>query len=48
LCFYGPQFRAGVFERNVEAVDVAPTLARVMGTAPPSSSLGRVLSEALA
>lgn len=48
LFFYGPQFRAGVFDAAVESVDVAPTLARTMGIAEPSSSLGRVLSEALA
>jgi arylsulfatase A-like enzyme len=48
LFFYGPQFRAGVFESPVEAVDVAPTLARVMGIEEPSSSVGRLLSEAFA
>lgn len=48
LCFYGPQFRPGVYERNVEAVDIAPTLARVLGVGPPSSSMGRVLYEAFA
>jgi hypothetical protein len=48
LCFYGPQFRTGVFEGPVQSVDVAPTLARVMGVAPPDSSVGRVLGEALA
>jgi len=48
LCFYGPSFRAGAFESPVEAVDVAPTLARVMGIAEPSSTAGRVLGEALA
>lgn len=47
LCFYGPQFRSGVYEQNVESVDFAPTLARVAGVAPPSSSTGRVLGEAL-
>src|SRR5258708_16043235 len=46
LCFYGPQFRAGVFESPVHSVDVAPTLARAMGGAPTSSSDGRVLGEA--
>jgi Type I phosphodiesterase / nucleotide pyrophosphatase len=46
LCFYGPQFLAGVFESPVRSVDVAPTLARAMGVAPPSSSDGRVLGEA--
>ncbi len=48
LCFYGPQFRAGVFEAPVQSVDVAPTLARAMGVAPPDSAVGRVLGEALA
>jgi hypothetical protein len=46
LCFYGPQFPAGVFESPVHSVDVAPTLARAMGVAPTSSSDGRVLGEA--
>jgi len=45
LC--GPQFRSGVYDSSVEAIDVAPTLARVMGISEPSSSTGRVLSEAL-
>jgi hypothetical protein len=48
LCFYGPQFRTGVFELPVQLVDVAPTLARAMGIAEPSSSIGRVLGEAFA
>ena len=48
LCFYGPQFAAGSYERPVESVDVAPTLARVSGVAAPSSSTGRILTEALA
>ncbi len=48
LCFFGPQFRTGVYEAPVQSVDVAPTLARAMGVGPPSSSSGRVLAEALA
>ncbi|MBS1857154.1 MAG: alkaline phosphatase family protein [Acidobacteria bacterium] len=48
LCFYGPWFRTGVIDRPVQLVDVAATLARLMGVAAPSSSVGRVLSEALA
>jgi len=48
LCLYGPQFRAEVFEDPVESVDVAPTLARLMGVPQPSSSTGRVLGEAFA
>ncbi len=47
LFLYGPQFRAGTLDVSVEAVDIAPTLARTMGIAEPSSSTGRVLSEAL-
>jgi hypothetical protein len=47
LCLYGPQFLSGVFEQPVEAVDLAPTLARAIGVASPSSATGRVLSEAL-
>ena len=48
LCLYGPRFRSGLFESPVEAVDVAPTLARACGVPLPSSSTGRVLAEALA
>jgi hypothetical protein len=48
LYFYGPQFRAGVFDVPVEAVDVTATLARTLGIAEPSSCTGRVLNEALA
>lgn len=49
MCFYGPQFGSGVvLDGPVESVDLAPTLARAMGVAEPSSSVGRVLGEALA
>ena len=48
LCFYGPQFLPDVFESPVESVDLAPTLARVMGVPLPSSTAGRVLGEAFA
>lgn len=49
LMFYGPQFKPGVtIEAPVEAVDVAATLARAAGVAPPPYGLGRVLGEALA
>jgi hypothetical protein len=46
LCLFGPQFQAQSFEQTVEAVDIAPTLARAIGVARPSSSVGRVLGEA--
>lgn len=47
LIFYGAPFEEQVFETSVESVDLAPTLARVAGTAWPSSTTGRVLGEAL-
>jgi Type I phosphodiesterase / nucleotide pyrophosphatase len=47
LLLYGPPFRQGVFESPVESVDVAPTLARSLGLAPPSSAVGRVLEALL-
>jgi hypothetical protein len=46
VCFYGPQFKASVFDGAVESIDVAPTIARLLGVDPPSSSVGRVLAEA--
>ena len=48
LCFYGSPFRTGVFDAPVESVDIAPTLARLLGVSAPSSAVGRVLAEALA
>ena len=48
LLLYGPQFRAVTDERAVESIDIAPTLARALRVAPPSSSSGTVLSEAFA
>jgi hypothetical protein len=48
LCFYGPQFRTAVFETPVETIDVAPTIARLVGADEPSSATGRVLAEAFA
>jgi Type I phosphodiesterase / nucleotide pyrophosphatase len=48
LLLYGPRFRAATFEQTVEAVDVAPTLARCCHLTLPSSTTGRVLVEALA
>lgn len=47
LFLYGPSFVTRPFEQPVESVDVAPTLARALGVAPPSSATGRVLAEAL-
>jgi hypothetical protein len=46
LIFYGGPFRSLTVEEPVEAIDVAPTMARLAGVAYPSSSIGRVLGEA--
>jgi Type I phosphodiesterase / nucleotide pyrophosphatase len=46
LIFYGGAFRSRTYEEAVEAVDVAPTIARLVGLPFPSSSIGRVLGEA--
>ena len=44
ILFYGPKWvRAGRVEERVEVVDIAPTLARILGIAAPSSSEGRAL-----
>ena len=48
LLFYGSQFRARTIERPVEPVDIAPTLARALRVAAPSSSTGRVLGDVFA
>lgn len=48
MCFYGPPFRTGRFDRTVASVDLAPTLAQACGVSEPSSCTGRVLAEALA
>lgn len=48
LYLYGPSFRPGVFDQTVLSVDIAPTLARLLGVAAPSNTVGRVLGEALA
>ena len=46
LILYGGPFRSGTSEDPVEAIDVAPTMARLAGVAYPSSTTGRVLGEA--
>jgi predicted AlkP superfamily pyrophosphatase or phosphodiesterase len=48
LALFGPQFRPGTYERCLSTVDVVPTLARVLGVAEPSSSIGTVAGEAFA
>jgi len=48
LVLFGLPFRAGVYRESAEPVDLAPTLATLLGITSPSHSVGRVLTEALA
>jgi hypothetical protein len=44
VLFYGPKWvRRGRVDERVEVTDIAPTLARLLGVPPPSSSEGRPL-----
>lgn len=48
LAFYGLPFQTGVYRTHAEPVDMAPTLASLLGINAPTHSRGRVLTEALA
>jgi arylsulfatase A-like enzyme len=48
LAFYGPAFKPGVYRDQVEPIDLAPTLAVMLGINKPTNSSGRVLTEAIA
>jgi arylsulfatase A-like enzyme len=48
VIFYGPWFRAARFDEHALVVDMAPTLARVLGVLPTERVDGRVLTPALA
>jgi arylsulfatase A-like enzyme len=48
LAFYGLPFRPGTYRTSVEPVDLAATLASLLGINAPTHSVGRVLTEALA
>jgi hypothetical protein len=48
LAFYGLPFQPGTYRTSVEPVDLAPTLASLLGINAPTHSVGRVLTEALA
>jgi predicted AlkP superfamily pyrophosphatase or phosphodiesterase len=44
ILFYGPKWIApGRTDTRVEVVDIAPTLARMLGVAPPAASEGKLL-----
>ncbi|HEU4630268.1 MAG TPA: alkaline phosphatase family protein [Gemmatimonadaceae bacterium] len=47
VVFYGPAFATGRFDRYARVVDIAPTLAAVLGVPPTEPLDGRVLEEAL-
>src|SRR5581483_9305862 len=48
LAFYGVPFQPGTYRQPSEPVDLAATLASLLGINPPTHSVGRVLTEALA
>jgi predicted AlkP superfamily pyrophosphatase or phosphodiesterase len=47
LAFYGAPFAHGTYRTRVAPVDLAATLASLLGVNQPSSSVGRVLTQAL-
>jgi arylsulfatase A-like enzyme len=47
LAFYGAPFQPGTYRGRVQPVDLAPTLASLLGVNFPSAAVGRVLNEAL-
>ena len=47
LAFYGLPFQAGTYRTHAEPVDLAATLASLLGINAPSSAIGHVLTEAL-
>jgi predicted AlkP superfamily pyrophosphatase or phosphodiesterase len=47
LAFYGLPFQPGTYRTHSEPVDLAPTLASLLGINAPTHSVGRVLTEAL-
>lgn len=48
LAFYGLPFQAGTYRTHAEPVDLAVTLASLLGINAPTHAVGRVLTEALA
>ena len=48
LALYGLPFRPGTYRSSVEPIDLAPTLASLLGINAPTHSVGHVLTEAIA
>lgn len=47
LAFYGAPFTPGIYHGRVEPVDLAATLASLLGVNQPSASIGRILNQAI-
>jgi hypothetical protein len=47
LAFYGSAFKPGIYREQVEPIDLAPTLAVMLGINKPTNSTGHVLTQAL-
>ncbi len=47
LAFYGAPFKPGIYRDQVEPIDMAPTLAVLLGINKPTNSTGHVLTQAL-
>ncbi len=47
LAFYGLAFQPGIYRTHAEPIDLAVTLASLLGINPPAQATGRVLIEAL-
>jgi hypothetical protein len=47
LAFYGAAFKPGVYRGRVAPVDLAATLASLLGINQPSASVGKILTQAL-
>ena len=47
LAFYGAPFSPGIYHGRVEPVDLAATLASLLGINQPSASIGQVLTEGI-
>ena len=47
LAFYGAPFKPGVYRDQVEPIDLAPTLAVLLGINKPTNATGHVLTQAL-
>lgn len=47
IIFFGPQFRSGRYDTFVRTVDIAPTLAKVLGIPPTEPLDGIPLTQVL-